>query len=296
MDDFGDVKQLLEEEDLLQEKSRKRTKEQSKILKECYEFLEWRWRWLFCLLFMFFIPVVILKPPKFVLWLLLNGTGFLYVAGVTCNRMDPIQSRESNHGARELVKLMLTIPLMYLIAPYWTLIDNEYDIVFFEGINGEKVKSSGFIYYFIYTWCCYIIPFFVGLHFTYLDYFPFLQAITITASELKKLRCAHWLFLFGVAVLISIFLAYHIYLFFQHQLIVWYGSISGILLVLFSCCWLYFVKRKQMRLHVHHFQIGAGLMAFTPFQNVVSSIIQGISAGIFVEGISRWGMDSTFKV
>jgi len=28
MDDFGDVKQLLEEEDLLQEKSRKRTKEQ----------------------------------------------------------------------------------------------------------------------------------------------------------------------------------------------------------------------------------------------------------------------------
>jgi len=28
MDDFGDVKQLLEKEDLLQEKSRKRTKEQ----------------------------------------------------------------------------------------------------------------------------------------------------------------------------------------------------------------------------------------------------------------------------
>jgi len=187
---------------------------------------------------------------------------------------------------------------MFLIAPYWTLLEPNYEkeIIILEGFNGYKLNGSGFECYFVYSWCCYIVPFFIGLHFTYLDYFPFLQSITITRSELKKLHFSHWLLLGIGGILVSSILVYHIYLFFQNHLLIIYGSTVGVLTIMFCCCCFYYTKRKNMVLHIHHFQIGAFLMVFTPFQNVISSICQALAAGLFVEGISRWGMDSTFKI
>eukprot|EP01118_Nematostelium_gracile_P014898 TRINITY_DN5883_c0_g5_i2.p2 TRINITY_DN5883_c0_g5~~TRINITY_DN5883_c0_g5_i2.p2 ORF type:complete len:143 (+),score=19.34 TRINITY_DN5883_c0_g5_i2:493-921(+) len=138
-------------------------------------------------------------------------------------------------------------------------------------------------------------PFFIGLHFTYLDYFPFLQTIAFTSSEMKKFQKAHWILLCVGFVLVCFVVVYHGFLFFHHQLWIWYGSGVGFLLVAFSCCYVYKVKRRKLTLHVHHFQIGLFLLSMSPFQNGISATFQAIAAGIYVEGVARWGVGETFK-
>lgn len=54
-------------------------------------------------------------------------------------------------------------------------------IVVLDAVFGmKKVEVEGLYFYVGYTFLCYVIPFFVGLHMTYLDFIPFLQKIVIT--------------------------------------------------------------------------------------------------------------------
>jgi hypothetical protein len=83
-------------------------------------------------------------------------------------------------GLKEIAKLFLAAPLMYFIGPHWTLVDSASadHIVIFEGF-GSTIEVSGYLYYVLYTYFCYITPFFIGLHFTYLDFYPFLGTIVL---------------------------------------------------------------------------------------------------------------------
>jgi hypothetical protein len=94
-------------------------------------------------------------------------------------------------GKREFIKLLISSPLLYYLGPHWTLLDEKYligkRIVFLEGF-GETISGEGFLFFFIYNFVFYVVPFFVGLHFTYLDYFPFLQQIVITKYVLTLLK------------------------------------------------------------------------------------------------------------
>ena len=92
---------------------------------------------------------------------------------------------------------------MFILGPYWTLLPLYYEseqfvivdfydlsicttivaqnssssLILVDGFGGSPIEYTGFLYYFVYNYFCYIVPFFIGLHFTYLDYVPFLQAI-----------------------------------------------------------------------------------------------------------------------
>jgi len=261
----------------------------SKIRVEFSTFLEWRWKYLFSLIFLFFGPVLLLKPSKFVLWLLLNMIGFFYVSFVTCERKDPISSRNHEHGARELVKLMLACPLVYWFGPYKTIADGNADeIIFMNGFF--DLKYSGMQYYVIYDGLCYVIPFFLGLHFTYLDYFPFLQMIVLQKEALKKLSKKHWIFLCVAIISSSFLIAFHVYLLVITGLILYYGIVM--VTVILGIGITFYFQRHSSYLHLHHYQLAAIFIILTPFQNIISAICQAIMAGVYVEGIARWSMAS----
>ncbi|PRP79348.1 hypothetical protein PROFUN_12949 [Planoprotostelium fungivorum] len=296
--------------------------EMTRFQQEVHEFKTWRWRWLFNLLVFFYVPLLLIVPSKFVLWITLNVTGFIYVAGATENRRDPFHGRRLEEGTREFVKLMLTTPLMYLAGPFWTITDGSGshsnsltvfgfsnstkmsfekstqpfgDIIIFEGFGRERndLLWSGPAAYFVYNYFFYIVPFFLGLHFTYLDYLPLMGEFVINTESIKRFKKGHWIIGASLSSLILFLLSYHVWLFIFHHtwkiyLPVFFGLLVSFVLRVFIH------TRRGGTIHVHHFQIGAVLMAFTPFQNIISSTLQGIAAGVFVEGLTRWGMDGTF--
>jgi len=289
---------------------------------ECIAFIKnGRWEWLLSLLFLVFVPAILLAPSSYGLWLLLNICGFTYVSAATCERKNPIDGR--SNGAREFVKLMLSTPLTFLLGPYWTLLPLDCNllvessewhffsltsdcnrtiwsprissIVYMDGLGISNTTSySGFLYYFIYNYFFYVLPFFIGLHFTYLDYIPFLQAIVFNRDGIRRLRLNHWIFLAVTALFIGSLIAFHCILFFQSKKWIFYLFGFSFLAVLFSIVSFYNIKLRGMSFHIHHYQIFGFLFALMPFQNIVSSFFQALAAGIFVEGIARWGMDRSF--
>ena len=138
--------------------------------------------------------------------------GFIYVAGATESRSNPLLSRKEEDGNKKFYNLIsyissrsirnseidychssgllsrFVIEVGYSInltdnieGAHWTLLDgstNFEDIVLFEGF-GKRIITSGFLSFYLYNYFCYVTPFFIGIHFTYLDYFPFLQKIVI---------------------------------------------------------------------------------------------------------------------
>jgi len=152
---------------------------------------------------------------------------------------------------------------------------------------------NGFWIYFSYNFFFYVVPFFIGLHFTYLDYMPFLQGIVLTREELKKLKFLQWVLLAVGSIIILVLIGFHFYLFYISEKYLYFGIGYGFF---FISCFIYWIAiRKTTVIHLHHYQIGAFFIAFTPFQNIISAICQGIVTGLYVEGISRWGMHPLFK-
>lgn len=267
-------------------------RERSRIQKECIQFFKWRWKWLFAFLFIVFLPTLLLLPSKFSLWFLMNVTGYIYVAGATEGRNNPLSSRCEKDGPKEFLKLLLSTPVMYYLGPFWTLLDaSENQMTIFDNLFGYSLHWESEFSYYLYNWLFYIVPFFIGLHFTYLDHIPFLQKIAFSKSFMVKFRPSHWLLLFFGTAFICAILSYQFYLFYIHER--WIYPLISIGIAIFFLVLIRIAKKiggQPTYIHVHHYQIGGVLMLFTPFQNIVSSISQALAAGVYVEGVARWGM------
>lgn len=77
--------------------------------------------------------------------------------------------------------------------------------------------------YFSRNWLCYVLPFFLGCHFTYLDHVPTLQQIELSGRGLKQMGP-----LAIVALLLAVLLAlasigFHLWLLFDAGLLLPYG-------------------------------------------------------------------------
>jgi len=268
----------------------------SKIRRECLEFFGWRFKWLFAIC-IFFLAVLFLVPSKHAVWILLNITGFFYVQNITCNR----EILRDEGQRKELLKLLIAAPILYWFGAHWALIDGSdglKNIIILDKIEQvieKPIVIEGLWMYVLYTFTCYVIPFFIGLHFTYLDYFPFLQSIVISKEELQTLSIKHWIFLTFSTLIVLFLIAYHVYLLYYYQRLLIYGICGISLIILFIIQSCVFIRKYKLKLHIHHYQIGGLLYLCCPFQNVISSICQGLTAGVYVEGIGRWGMSSSFK-
>jgi hypothetical protein len=293
--------------------SRERKSSRTRMQRECKRFSEHRWKWLAGLLLGVGVPLLLNCPSRFSFWLFANVIGFVYVAGATQERRDPILSRVSADGHRELIKLLLFSPFVFLLGPKFTLLsgssqcgsggpfaDDEYDddarqsIVLLDGVFGVVDVDARFYVYFVYMFFGWLVPFFVGLHFTYLSYAPWLGKIVLRVDKLRRLTPAHWIFLATVAALVLVLVAYQLQLFVEYDLLVTYliGVCFALALIIGAA--VYQVKRHGRAIHLHHYQFFGSLILLTRFENLISSIFQALLCGIYIEGIAQWSADSLF--
>jgi len=272
----------------------------SRLRRECNAFISYRWKWLICLLFGVFAPLVWLGASPLLLWCALNMCGYTYVSGATLERRDLLSSRHLADGYRQFTKLMLATVPLFVLAPYWTLLDPRKPgpVILLDGVFGQVYANADatFANYLCYTYLGYVIPFFVGLHFTYLDFVPFLQRLVLTAEALRRLSAAHWVLISVLLGLLLIIAAYHLQLLFAADLLWWYlGAVllSAALLVGYH---VYQRRRPGGRsFHLHHSQLVVAIALLTPFQNLISATVQAVLFGVYVEGVARWGMSSCWQ-
>ena len=105
----------------------------------------------------------------------------------------------------------------------------------------------------------------------------------------------HWVLLSVGSIIVVALLIYQVYLYYLHNYLLPFGIGLGVFIILLLVAAYIEMKYYKKYFHLHHFQIGFLILVFTANQNVISAILQGISAGIYVEGVARWSMSSSFS-
>jgi hypothetical protein len=73
----------------------------------------------------------------------------------------------------------------------------------------------------------------------------------------------------------------------QGILVPYLSSFFGAILALATITWL---LRGHYYFHIHHYFLFGFFIPWTRFRNPVSLVCQALCAGVYVEGISEWGM------
>jgi len=195
------------------------------------------------------------------------------IRSVTEQRRNPFKSRFDEYQC--FLRLMLKAPFVFLCGPVRSL----------RGPT-DSDQTHAFLYNAVF-----LVFFFVGLQFTYLDSIMLFRRAgdkfgtpslwkTYTSTELALI----------IPIIISILgcIAYQLYLIVLFGLVIWYAVFYGI--VLFVLIVPTVILRKTYYLHMHHYAIFGLLIPFFAFPNFFSLSWLGVVSGVYVEGISRWGM------
>lgn len=236
---------------------------------------------------------------KAFLWLTHLFLGFIVVSGVTEGRKNPFTDRQGTY--MQIINVfsprffMLTeyvyiwVPLFWL-SPYITLGDNQ-DISLADYI--------GMNYSFFGIFFC------LGIQFTYFDYIPALQTIVIRSTKDKSfcqlVKEMPTLAKFTIVVAVSVILTlggFHVYLMISTHLWPWYliayvafYAILGAVHILSKryCPHMH----HHSALHIHHYLLVGQFLFLLRFPFWVTRGALGFCAGVYIEGIARWGMGST---
>ena len=138
-------------------------------------------------------------------------------------------------------------------------------------------------------WVYYTIPFILGLTFRFLDGIPELSRFMINPDYINTTLQIVLITLLSIGIIIIS--AYYI-------LISSYPLMNSLLvtihfLVTFLSMYLYY--RSGGKIHIHHYFLGLVMMLVSRnhHSNIVN-IIHAYSYGIYIEGISKWGMGAVF--
>lgn len=195
--------------------------------------------------------------------------GYVYVSGVVLCRPNPTYSRYSS--SNELFKLLVGMVVLYFAGPHTVL---------------PHCVTSNFV-----------APFYLGLHFTYLDCNPVLQSIgckfpvpnrwgAFTQQELLVLGLATAFalpaFKYQWATLVAHDLATLADLTYVY---------TGTMLLIGVYGW---YVRHTHNIHFHHYMMGLCLVPFFRGATTASCVGMAVFAGVFVEGVAVWGMDPLY--
>eukprot|EP01104_Vermistella_antarctica_P016904 TRINITY_DN586_c1_g1_i1.p1 TRINITY_DN586_c1_g1~~TRINITY_DN586_c1_g1_i1.p1 ORF type:complete len:402 (-),score=84.23 TRINITY_DN586_c1_g1_i1:70-1275(-) len=257
--------------------------------------------------------VAYLRVPFFpwsslVLVVLLHLVGFMFVAGVTQRRPNPLKSRKKDYT--QLTKLMLVSPFLFMLAPIFTLSGSHlawspHD--FFNGHPSQYGSSTclscpEFWYSFLYNYFFYSLAFAVGIHNTYLDKIRFTRHMgdklvvpsrwkTYTKAEAIATLCTA-VVVGAVMVVNATFLLREIDRsspFYTSPLLWQLVCYAGVLVMLVVVS---VVRWRTHEPHLHHYQIGLALVLMAPLHNPATAVLQAVGLGYYVEGVSRWSMAS----
>jgi len=201
---------------------------------------------------------------------------------------------------QELFKLLLVGPLLFLIGPVFALSlaqGNPRSVT--TGPTEEMMnllfrinsQTNGEAFTLAYNSIFFILPFYVGLHVTYLDKNLFLRAVgdkLVVPSRWKTYTRTEISALAVLLVFLSFVTAIQLALLAIDGLLVWY--LVSYVFVMMVVGLVSFLIRRTHELHVHHYLFGLFLLPLPRTFNPISSCTMAVSAGVFVEGVARWGM------
>lgn len=209
----------------------------------------------------------------FVLWIICMVAGYSFVAVITEKRGHPFKSRFDKYQCT--LRMVVKAPLVFLCGPIRSLHN-----------PAESDQFQAFLYNSIF-----VIFFFVGLQFTYLDGIMLFRRAgdkfgspslwkTYTRSELALI--------IPIILVIVGSIVWECYLIFFDSLAIWYLILYGIIFAAIILPTI--ILRNSHHLHMHHYAIFGLLIPFFAFPNPFSMGWLGVVSGIYVEGVSRWGM------
>lgn len=206
---------------------------------------------------------------RFWFWTGLLVAGFAYVAFVLCDRSVPLQSRDG--GYAEVIKLLLSAPLLYMLGVRRTLepFDSDWRSVVVRNVIG------------------FALPFFVALHWYYLQSIPQLN-YSLTLKGLQTMHPIGQLVFLAGGLLVAGLVVYHLVLARREGYLGLYAAALvgavGVLAVVSL------VLQEQYSVYIHHYFLFGFFIPFARFRNPVSMVCQAVCAGGYVEGVSEWGM------
>lgn len=211
---------------------------------------------------------------RFCFLFLVQAAGYAYVAWFLCNRQNPFSSPNGN--SFEFVKLIALCPLMFLFG---------------VGLRLEPNSQSPHLHA-LCRFFAYLIPFFVALHYEYLGRLLKVN-FSLTVSDLSNLDFRSMI-VFGVAIVVFLLLGgYHLYISKQTGIFLQYfAAFLGVVSIITLFTILFYSGHY---LHLHHYFFALIFMFFTRFSTIISQGTQGLLLGIYVEGVSRWGMDTLWN-
>ena len=135
----------------------------------------------------------------------------------------------------------------------------------------------------------YTIPFILGLFFRFFDEIPILNNFILDPDDIKTTGQIVLLVLIIIGILLISFMYIYISDF----------PIINIILVtihfLVSFISMYIFYQSGGKIHIHHYFLALCIMLLSrnPYSNIVN-IIHGFAYGVYIEGISKWGIDPLF--
>ena len=147
-------------------------------------------------------------------------------------------------------------------------------------------------YVFFHNYFEWTIMFYVGCHWTYWDFVPYVNSFVLSYSSMKNWPVYCWVML-GVFLVGLVFLIGFVFtLYFISNVFV-----LGIYIV---CTILAFTIITLMSItfdsHFHHYFIGLIIMSFCGHHNFLISMIHGFANGMYIEGNCRYAMDPVWEI
>lgn len=204
-------------------------------------------------------------------WTALMLGGFAYVALVVHGRESPFVSRAGNHG--EAIRLLLSLPLLYVLAPRRVIRPFWPDWRAAARWNG----------------LAYAAPFFAALHWDYLSMLPYVNH-SLTFSDFERMHPVGRAVFGAGGVLILALAAYHGVLARREGILAPYlGAMCAVIGGIALVTWF---LHDSHYLHVHHYFLFGIFIPFTRFPTPLSTVCQALCAGVYVEGVASWSMST----
>jgi len=142
----------------------------------------------------------------------------------------------------------------------------------------------------------FVLPFILGLNFTYLDYIPELQKFTLSWHDMKNWGWHLWTLFIALCLFILFTLGFLFYSLIHTSLVRF-----GFYVVFFLGLILYTIirtqkeKKNHKHFHLHHYALMLVLNWFLGIHHDYFLILLGIFSGIMIEGCCRWGVGSCWN-
>lgn len=218
----------------------------------------------------------IMEFGKLAYLLLALGSGFVYVLMVTLNG-----KRSSSVESSITYDFVMCLEIGCILH--------------FLGSNATLLgwsDSTSWITLMQYDFLTWTTAFWIGLHYTYLDSGD-LKKLILKWDYMKNWSAKLWV-IFSVSSVTGVSLAaYQLYLLEARGLLIYFAIGYG--LVIFGLLLVAVCTKNTHDFHLHHYQLFSIVIPLTMNQTWVSAACQGLSFGVFCEGLARWGSASCFE-